>query len=418
MSDRDSDRYEGASRRDAAGPDGAVDTRALAPGIAAALDVLGEAFVIYDRDGRLVYCNSRFREIYGYSDADACPGVHFRELGEIDVARGNVVVGDEYGSDQAYLDRKAEYRRTLQGSFTVQLKDGRWIRTTDRAIPGGGFVSVQSDVSELKQAEADMAEAMEEAERSSRAKSEFLARMSHDLRTPLNSILGFSELIASAADLGPEGERVRGYADAVHLAGSHLHALINDILDIAKVEAGKLVLEEESVDLAAEVASCMRLLRPPARAEKLAVCRLVADAAPMVRGDARRLRQIFVNLLSNALKYTPSDGRIEITLAMCDDGGCSVCIDDSGVGVPPEDMERILKPFEQSGGTPLHVDAMESAAQTGAGGGSGLGLAIATSLAELHEAALSLADSPLGGLAATVRFPAHRVEKSRGSGAA
>lgn len=367
----------------------------------AALDVLGEAFVIYDADGRLVYCNRTFRDLYGYTEEETRPGVHFRTLGEIDVARGNVVIGDEYGDGEAYLARKAEYRRTLQGSFTVQLKDGRWLKTTDRAIPGGGFVSVQADVTELKQAEAAMAAAKLEAERSNRAKSDFLARMSHDLRTPLNSILGFSELMAAAGDLGPEGERVRGYIDAVHSAGVQLHGLINDILDIAKVEAGRLTLQEDQVDLTAEVGACIRLVRS-AREGESAACRLVADSSPVVQADARRLRQIVSNLLSNALKFTPPTGEVEVTIAGGADGGCVIAVRDQGPGVPDGDLERIVLPFEQA-----RTSALQ--ASPDARDGSGLGLAIAKSLTELHGGRLSLANRPGGGLEVAVHLPADRV---------
>ncbi|MEQ8603339.1 MAG: PAS-domain containing protein [Marivibrio sp.] len=365
----------------------------------AALDVLGEAIVVYDAAGRLVYCNSRFREIYGYSRDEARPGVHFRALGEIDVARGNVVVGDEYGGADAYLARKAEYRRTLKGSFTVQLKDGRWLKTTDRAIPGGGFVSVQADVTELKRAEAEMARAKAEAERSNNAKSDFLARMSHDLRTPLNSILGFSELIAAGADLGPDGERVRGYVDAVHTAGVQLHALINDILDIAKVEAGQLSLEEEAVDLTAEVSACLRQARGAGRAG-IAATRLTADISPILRADPRRLRQILSNLLSNALKFTPPEAEVEAAIVAADDGGCAILVKDRGPGVPEADLARILLPFEQAGGSAL------SRASTG---GAGLGLAIAKSLTELHGGDLTLENRAGGGLVVRVVLPAERI---------
>ena len=116
------------------------------------LDAMEEALVAYDGEGRLIVCNRAFREMYGYSAAQACPGVHFRELGEIDIAQGNVVVGDEQGPED-YLARKAQYRQELVGSFTVRLSDGRWIRTTDRRMPNGGFVSVQVDVTDLKEAE-------------------------------------------------------------------------------------------------------------------------------------------------------------------------------------------------------------------------------------------------------------------------
>ncbi|MEX2408501.1 MAG: PAS-domain containing protein, partial [Rhodovibrionaceae bacterium] len=137
-----------------------------------ALAAISEAFVLYGPDGCLIACNQNFRDLYGYSEEEAKPGVHFQELGLIDIARGNVVTGDEQGDGETYLQRKAEYRRKLQGSFIVQLKDGRWLNTTDRRTTEGGFVSIQSDITELKRAEEDMAEAKRQAEIANQAKSE------------------------------------------------------------------------------------------------------------------------------------------------------------------------------------------------------------------------------------------------------
>lgn len=132
------------------------------------MDVIDEAIVIYDRDGALVYCNRAFRELYKYSPDEAAPGVHYSELGRIDVSRGNVVVGDEFGSGAEYLKRKAEYREKLEGSFTVQLRDGRWLKTTDRRLPSGGFISIQADVTDLKKAEESLKVANESLQRANR----------------------------------------------------------------------------------------------------------------------------------------------------------------------------------------------------------------------------------------------------------
>lgn len=370
--------------------------------LAAALDAISEAFVIYGPDGRLVLCNRSFREIYGYSEQEARPGVHFQELGRLDVERGNVVVGDEYGGGEAYLARKAEYRRRLEGSFTVRLRDGRWLKTTDRRMPDGGFVSVQADVTELKQAEASLALAKQEAERSNRAKSEFLARMSHELRTPLNSILGYSEILATADWSGAEPAKVNEYARTIHRAGSILLDLINDILDLSKVEAGKIVLADDLVDLAGELDACIEMLAPRAAEGGLTLHRLPGGAAretgALLEGDQRAIRQILMNLLSNAVKFTPSGRSVAAAASLGEDRRWRLVVRDEGVGIESSDLERIFEPFEQSREGYLT-----------AGSGTGLGLTITRALVELHGGALAIDSAPGKGATVTVTFPAART---------
>jgi two-component system cell cycle sensor histidine kinase PleC len=354
-----------------------------------ALDAIGEAFVIYGPDGRLVLCNQNFREIYGYSAAEARPGVHFQELGRIDVERGNVVVGDEYGCGEEYLARKAEYRRRLQGSFIVQLKDGRWLKTTDRRTSNGGFVSVQSDVTELKQAEAAMAAAKTAAE------------MSHELRTPLNAILGFSELLSEAGAAESDPDRVRGYARSIHQSGQLLLQLIEEILDLAKIESGRLEIAEEELDPAAAIDECLTMVRPRAQAAGVALDGAAAPDVPQLRADGRALRQILLNLLTNAVKFTPEGGAVALSAAP-EGGGVAFTVTDTGVGIAEADLARILEPFEQvSGSYARNRD------------GTGLGLPIAKALTEAHGGRLELDSAPERGTRVTVRLPAERTLAAR-----
>ena len=363
-----------------------------------ALDAIGEAFVIYGPDGRLVLCNENFRKIYGYSEEEAQPGVHFQELGRIDVERGNVVVGDEHGHGADYLARKAEYRRKLEGSFIVQLKNGRWLKTTDRATSDGGFVSVQSDVTELKQAEAKMAAAKAEAERSSRAKSEFLAKMSHELRTPLNSILGFSELLARDA-LGPaEMDKVRSYARTIHHSGTLLLQLIDEILDLSRIEAGKLRLADTPVDLARVVGDCVEMMAGSAQAAGVALRQSPPSGPTRLLADARALRQVLINLLTNAVKFTPAGGRITVAIAGTADGGTCLSVADTGVGIAEEDLQRVREPFEQV------ADAYAPTHR-----GTGLGLTIAGALVDAHGGRLEIDSTPGEGTTVRVLFPAERT---------
>ena len=363
-----------------------------------ALAAINEAFVLYGPDGRLITCNQRFRDLYGYSEEEARPGVHFRELGRIDVARGNVVTGDEQGDGEAYLARKAEYRRRLEGSFIVQLKDGRWLNTTDRRTSEGGFVSIQSDITELKRAEEEMAAAKRQAEVASQAKSEFLANMSHELRTPLNSILGFSELIAQPGFAATDPEKTRDYAEMIHRAGGLLLELINDVLDLSKIEAGQVQLQDAEIDLSEAVETCLSMVRPRAARAEVRLRYEAPARLPRLRADRRYLQQIVLNLLSNAVKFTGEGGEVAVSaeLAVC--GGLRVVIADDGIGIPVQEQENVMQPFGQV------AESYRRGHQ-----GTGLGLPICKSLVELHGGRFDLDSAPGKGTTVRITFPPERT---------
>ena len=281
---------------------------------------VSEALAVYDAEGRLVICNQNFRDLYGYSNTEARPGVHFRELGKIDLERGNVAIGDEYGDGEAYLQRKAEYRNNLEGSFIVKMKDGRWFKTTDRRLPRGGFVSVQSDITNEKEAEFELRAAKESAEIANRAKTEFLANMSHELRTPLNSIIGFSHVMIEGlfGDLGDP--RYAEYAEDIRASAQHLLAVVSDILDLSKIEAGRFPIADDEVDLTETVEYTVRILGPRANSKEIDLTIDVAPEVPKLRADARLLRQILLNLVDNAIKFTPTGGQVAIS-SHCDTNG-------------------------------------------------------------------------------------------------
>jgi signal transduction histidine kinase len=235
------------------------------------------------------------------------------------------------------------------------------------------------------------------AEESSRVKSQFMAHMSHELRTPLNAIIGFSEMIRDAL-MGPVSTRYRDYAGDIHSSGSHLLRLINDVLDLSKVEAGRLELQEEDVDLAKLVDDCRRLVADRVGAGGLALVVELPPALPAIRGDELRLKQIVLNLLSNAVKFTLPGGRITLAAAMTEEDGVALSIRDTGIGMAPEEIPVALEPFRQ----------LDSAFNRRFEG-TGLGLPLARRLAELHGATLSI-DSVKGmGTLATLALPASRV---------
>lgn len=243
--------------------------------------------------------------------------------------------------------------------------------------------------------EAEAARALAEA--ASQAKSEFLATMSHELRTPLNAVIGFSQVMMSET-LGPIGSpQYREYAKDIHDSGTHLLEIINDILDLSKAEAGKLELDEGRVDIRDVIDATCRLIRPRAERAGLSVVARVPASLPRLWGDERKLKQILLNLVSNAVKFTPSGGQIEIAASFHVQAGFSVTVQDTGIGIAAENLRRVLEPFVQ----------VENSL-TRSHEGSGLGLPLAAKMAELHGGKLSI-DSDLGkGTRVALTLPARR----------
>ncbi|UEM01926.1 PAS domain S-box protein [Skermanella rosea] len=256
------------------------------------------------------------------------------------------------------------------------------------------FVRVSVELEQVRR-EADMA--LLHAEQSSKAKSEFLAQMSHELRTPLNAVIGFSEIMKGQY-FGPLGSpKYQEYAEDIDQCGRHLLSLINDILDLSKVEAGRYVLEEEQIDLCRIVDASVRLLRDQAAGKGVMIA-LRPEPVPAVMGDQRALKQVVVNLLSNAVKFTPRGGMVEIGTLVDAFGDVCITVKDTGIGIPDGEIPRVLEAFGRA----------SNVRQSGEEG-TGLGLAIVGSFLSLHGATLDI-DSAVGiGTTVTVRLPIERV---------
>jgi signal transduction histidine kinase len=238
--------------------------------------------------------------------------------------------------------------------------------------------------------------AKEGAEAANRTKSEFLANMSHELRTPLNAVIGFSEMI-KVEMFGTVGERYRGYATDIFNSGSHLLELINEILDLSKLEAGRFELFEENVDLAEMVEACLHIVETQAQKSKIRISTTLDPEVRLIRGDDRRMRQILINLLSNAVKFTPERGKIHVS-SFLKDGDLAIEIRDTGIGIAVEDMAKVMTSFGQ-------VESKVSRKYEG----SGLGLPLAKHLVELHGGTMTIQSQVDVGTTVTIVLPSDRI---------
>ena len=395
-----------------------------------ALGNMTQGLTVYDARQRLMLWNRRYAELYGLPNGSLHHGMPLKNIMELSVKLGNFEAADGPDIIERRLAIASSGKRSV---FYQRLSGGRVIEIIHQPLPDGGAVDTFTDVSqrerteqallaseerlrdrvreleetrqrlerqsvELSQLADSLARARDEAQMASRTKSEFLATISHELRTPLNAIIGFSEVMKDEL-FGPLGQqRYREYARDVHESGRHLLAVINDILDMAKIESGRLDLHEETITLAALAADCVRLMHERAQQAGLRLESAIAQSLPQLRGDPIKLKQIILNLLSNAVKFTPSGGRVELAGNSGEDGGIELAVSDTGTGMRSEDIPLALQPFRQ-------VDTVLSRRHAG----TGLGLPLTKALVELHGGQLEI-ESRLGiGTTVRVRLPASRV---------
>ncbi len=261
---------------------------------------------------------------------------------------------------------------------------------------------VSQSVRALEASQEETRHLAEKAEVASRAKSTFLASMSHELRTPLNAIIGFSETLEREL-LGPLGRpRYKEYAGHIRESGEYLLQLVNDLLDLSKAEAGRLELHARPLDPREHLESCVGMMKGRAGSAGVTLALALPAELPAVEADPLKLRQVVVNLLSNAVKFTPPDGHVEVSAARTAAGGLAIAVADTGPGIPAEEIERLMKPYEMLHAT---VAGQEGAVRDG----SGLGLAIASELMALHGGSLSLTSTLGQGTTATLTLPPERV---------
>jgi two-component system, cell cycle sensor histidine kinase PleC len=381
-----------------------------------AIETIPEAFVLWDASDRLVLCNSHFQRLHKLPDSAVIPGTSYEtviEVGRMPEVRTRL---NDTGT-------QAPGART----FEAQLDDGSWLHISERRTKDGGYVSVGTDITRIKEHEqklvendlrqratvadlkrsqselerqavemADLAEKYSQeknrAEEANQTKSKFLANMSHELRTPLNAIIGFSEIMGSGMFGALGSEKYQEYCHDILTSGHYLLEVINDILDMSKIEAGRMKLDLEPLDLSKTLAESLRVVSGRAHDKRLSLDTDIEKNIALV-ADRRATKQILVNLLSNAVKFTPEGGKVAVRSLLLEDR-IVLMIADTGIGIPPQSLARLGRPFEQ-------VESQLSKTYHG----SGLGLAIARSLAHLHGGSMRLRSKLGKGTVVRVTLP-------------
>jgi len=362
-----------------------------------ALESSPEAFVLYDTEDRLLICNQKYKDIFFPQRGEKIiPGISFSESMEIFLEQNISDVPAEK-IPQWKADRVRHRGLSDGGPYSETYVGGRTYIAVEHRTREGGIATFYVDITKMYEQEKVLLKAKEEAESASRSKSEFLANISHELRTPLNAIIGFSELIRDELAGPPNSPKYKEYIGDIHNSGMHLMELINDILDLSKAEAGMIEGTERLTDAVEVIDACMKLMGP--KAER-AYVKLVADHPedlPYLWVDPKHLRQILLNLVSNAVKFTPEGGKVEI-LADGSAKGLTLTVKDTGIGMRPEDVPKALAPFGQ-------IDSSLARKYNG----TGLGLPLTKRLMEHYKGQLDIQTAPGKGTSVTLSFPAERL---------
>jgi PAS domain S-box-containing protein len=360
----------------------------------AILDTATDGVLVLNRAGGVLSANRSAEALFGYEAADF-----------VKLSMDDLFVPESRRSVLEHLDRLARDAGTgvLDAGYEVigRVRQGGLVPlhiTMGRIENGEKLCAVLRDVTAWKRSEEELINAKRAAEKASTAKSEFLAKISHEIRTPLNAIIGFSEVMMDER-FGPVGnERYRQYLKDIHTSGGHLISLLNDLLDLSKIEAGKLDLTFVSVNLNDMVQQCVAIMQQQANRERVIIRTSLPPGLPQVVADARSMRQIALNLLSNSIKFTGAGGQVIISTALTDDQEVVLRVRDTGAGMSEKELQTALEPFRQ----------IATAAHWGSSG-TGLGLPITKALAEANHARFRITSQVDDGTLVELAFPTTRV---------
>jgi adenylate cyclase len=359
-----------------------------------AIETISEGFSLYDSEDKLIVCNRRYKELFpSYADV-IVPGTRFEDIMRTATERG--LIKDAEGGREAWIAERLARHHAPSETHIQHRSDGRWIQVSERKTANGGVVAIYADITEMKQREAELAAARDAADDANRTKSSFLANMSHELRTPLNAIIGYSEILQEDAG-DKDGKAPIEDLRKIESAGRHLLGLINNILDLSKIEAGKMDVFIEAVDLQALLKEVLSIVRPLADKNENVIEVICPADIGSFHSDQTKMKQCLLNLLSNASKFT-SEGTLTLTVAREDNFGVCFRVSDTGVGMTQEQLGRLFEAFSQA-----------DASTTKRFGGTGLGLAITKHFCTMLGGDVTVESTPGAGSTFIIRLPDQQV---------
>lgn len=362
-----------------------------------------EAFALYDKDDRLQIFNKKLLDIFFPEKYDQVKvGMTYAELQDVFFNQSQVSDIPPDQIDQWKANRIRHRGIADGGDYNELPVRNRIYMAIEHRTRQGGIASFYVDITQLREQENSLKAAKEQAEAASRSKSEFLANISHELRTPLNAIIGFSELIRDDLAGPPNSPKYKEYIGDIHNSGMHLMELINDILDLSKAEAGMIEGANRTIDITEIVEACVKLMRPKAERAYVKLSADYPQELPLLWADPKHLRQILLNLVSNAVKFTPEGGSVDIKVKL-EAKGMSITVKDTGIGMNPEDVPKAMSPFGQ-------IDSSLSRKYNG----TGLGLPLTKRLMDYYNGELAIKTAPNKGTAVTIMFPNERLRSVEG----
>jgi PAS domain S-box-containing protein len=356
----------------------------------AMLDLAADGLIMLDRDAQVIWVSRGAQTLFGYDDGELI-GLPFATLFAEESQRA--ALDALKSADPAKLRGRDLIGRRREGSLVPLFMTASTIKADDER-----HFAVFRDMTPWKKTESELLNAKRQAEKASSAKSDFLAKISHEIRTPLNAIIGFAEVMIQERFGSIGNERYQQYLKDIHSSGDHLLSLLNDLLDLSKIEAGKLDLKFARVDLNDLAQESVALMQPQANRERIIIRTSLGPTLPTVTADARSVRQILLNLLSNSIKFTGVGGQVIVSTAVSDDGDVILRVRDTGVGMSEQDIAVALEPFRQ----------LATSARFGSGG-TGLGLPLTKALAEANRASFKIKSAVNTGTLVEVAFPSPRM---------